>query len=772
MVYPMSAKARQWQEAMRSLVENELMPREIEAEMNDGFVAEEAHAAIFRATEEMGLLYPSLPDESGGRHLSYFEIAVIQEALGRATNGLWGCYHDLSPFLWHTANPWQMETFIRPLIEGRKRVAYAITEPGTGSDVDAIEATARRDGNGWLLNGTKMHVTGANLSDWIIFQAKLEDGRHALFWVENGAPGVTVLRTPRYMHHYRGHHLEMEFRDVHVPADNLIDEKGGGLQWTYAWFRQERMKIAARCCGAASRLIDEALAFARNRVQFGRPIWDNQAVQFPLADSLTELWAGRLMTYDLAQAMDRDDDVKVLHGKCAMAKLFCSEFAHRTADRAVQIFGGRGYMRENVAERFYRELRVDRIWEGTSEIQRVIIADGLLKRGQDALTGAGECAEAQAWRRRLRPFIDAERLPLEEAAEMNDGQIPDDVRERHLRAARDMGLWLPQVPKEAGGGGFSAGAMAGVWEEVGRATNGVGFFFHDVSPFLVRTATPAQMEAWVQPLLDGAMSECYAITEEGAGSDVDAIETTAIQSGNGWVLNGTKWHVTGFNRAGIVIVQARFEDGGRGLFYVDSDAEGVEVVRTPAYSHTYPSHHPVVRFDSVKVTADALIDPEGDGRTWTYEWFRQERLGIAARCCGAASRLIDEALAFARERIQFGRPIVANQAISFMLADSLVELWAGRLMVHRLAEAIDEGEDVKIQHAMCSMAKLYCSEMANRVADRAVQIFGGRGYMREYAAERFYRELRVERIWEGTSEIQRMIIAHNLARRGQDVLIG
>ncbi|MDE0242356.1 MAG: acyl-CoA dehydrogenase [bacterium] len=172
------------------------------------------------------------------------------------------------------------------------------------------------------------------------------------------------------------------------------------------------------------------------------------------------------------------------------------------------------------------------------------------------------------------------------------------------------------------------------------------------------------------------------------------------------------------------------------------------------------------------MTADALIDPQGDGRTWTYEWFRQERLGIAARCCGAASRLIDESLAFAQDRVQFGRPIMANQAISFMLADSLVELWAGRLMVHRLAAAIDGGEDVKVQHALCSMAKLYCSEMANRVADRAVQIFGGRGYMREYAAERFYRELRVERIWEGTSEIQRMIIAHSLAKRGQDVLIG
>ncbi|MBT5434836.1 MAG: acyl-CoA dehydrogenase family protein [Rhodospirillaceae bacterium] len=388
------------------------------------------------------------------------------------------------------------------------------------------------------------------------------------------------------------------------------------------------------------------------------------------------------------------------------------------------------------------------------------------------LTGVGEPEAALEWKRKLRSFIDTECIPLELQADENDGQLPDEVKQKHRQAARDMGLWLPNVPKEFGGAGLSASEIVAVEEEVGRATNGVGFFFHDVSPFLVRTATPWQMETYVQPMLDGERNECYAITEEGAGSDVDAIQATARKEGNGYVLSGLKWHVTGFNKADVIVFQAKLEDGQHGLFYVDRDAAGVEVVRTPAYSHTYPAHHPIVRFNDVKVTADALIDPDGNGITWTYEWFRQERLGVAARCCGAASRLIDEALKFAEERVQFGKPIIENQAIAFMLADSLVELWAGRLMIYRLGQAIDAGEDVKVQHAMCSMAKLYCSEMANRVADRAVQIFGGRGYMREYAAERFYRELRVDRIWEGTSEIQRMIIAQSLVKRGQDALIG
>jgi alkylation response protein AidB-like acyl-CoA dehydrogenase len=145
---------------------------------------------------------------------------------------------------------------------------------------------------------------------------------------------------------------------------------------------------------------------------------------------------------------------------------------------------------------------------------------------------------------------------------------------------------------------------------------------------------------------------------------------------------------------------------------------------------------------------------------------------IAARCCGAAERLIEEATAFAEERQAYGAPIADYQAIQFMLADSLTELWAARLMTYETARAIDEGADLKVQHAQCSMAKLYASEMANRVADRAVQIFGGRGFMRENVAERFFRELRVDRIWEGTSEIQRLIIAAQLRKRGVRPLTG
>jgi alkylation response protein AidB-like acyl-CoA dehydrogenase len=223
----------------------------------------------------------------------------------------------------------------------------------------------------------------------MIFQAKLTDGpkagSHCLFFVAHETPGIAHVRTPAYTHTYRAHHPIYRFTDVRVPAENRIGAEGDGMGFTYDWFRYERLMIAARCCGAAARLIEEATAFARSRPMSGEMLGDKQAVQFMLADSLTELWAARLMTYRTAEAIDAGEDVKVSHGQASMAKLYASEMANRVADRAVQIFGGRGYMRENVAERFYRELRVDRIWEGASEIQRLIIANGLYKRGQAAL---------------------------------------------------------------------------------------------------------------------------------------------------------------------------------------------------------------------------------------------------------------------------------------------------------------------------------------------------------------------------------------------------
>jgi alkylation response protein AidB-like acyl-CoA dehydrogenase len=377
---------------------------------------------------------------------------------------------------------------------------------------------------------------------------------------------------------------------------------------------------------------------------------------------------------------------------------------------------------------------------------------------------------------RARRFVDEDLIPWELHAEAHGGQIPEDEHRTQEAKARALGLSGMNLPKELGGGGFTTLQQVLVSEQIGRVTNALGWCVHTPAEWAPEVMTDEQIERWLKPAIRGERSECYAITEAGAGSDVDAIEATARRDGDDYVLTGEKMHVTSFNRADHIFFQAKIAEGDHAgehaMFVVDKDTPGVRLMREPRYTHTYPDTHAVVAFDDVRVPASQLIGAEGDGMRFTYAWFRYERLMIAARCCGAAERLIEEATAFATERVQFGRPIIENQAISHMLADSLTELWAARLMTYRLAENIDAGADVKIQHAQCSMAKLFASEMAGRVADRAVQIFGGRGYMRENVAERFWREVRVDRIWEGTSEIQREIVADQLVKRGARSLAG
>jgi alkylation response protein AidB-like acyl-CoA dehydrogenase len=388
MSHSLSARERELQETARAFVD-ELIPWEVEAEMNRGELPPDVSKRHHERAAELGLVSINMPEHMGGPGYSMFEQTLIQEQTGRVTNALGWVVSTGPSWIDGVVSDHQMERWIRPTVDGAIHECYAITEEGAGSDVDAIESTARRDGDGYVLDGVKWHVTSANLASYVFFQAKLADGpnagRHVLFFVDMDTPGVECTRVPEYSHTYGHHHWEMRFTGVRVPAENLVGTEGDGMSFTHAWFRYERLMIAARCCGAAERLIEEAQAFAEERVAYGSKIADYQAIQFMLADSLTELWAARLMTYETARTIDAGVDLKVQHARASMAKLYASEMANRVADRAVQIFGGRGFMRENVAERFYRELRVDRIWEGTSEIQRIIIADQLRKRGPRTL---------------------------------------------------------------------------------------------------------------------------------------------------------------------------------------------------------------------------------------------------------------------------------------------------------------------------------------------------------------------------------------------------
>ncbi len=380
--------------------------------------------------------------------------------------------------------------------------------------------------------------------------------------------------------------------------------------------------------------------------------------------------------------------------------------------------------------------------------------------------------EAIARRDRARRFADETLRPFEIHAEMNEGKIPPGDRAAHERAATAMGLPLMDVPKSRGGLELPLLTQVAVTEQLGRITNALGWCYGEAQGWMFEACNEDQIARHIMTLARGEAYFCYAISEENAGSDPSAIATAAERKGDHYLITGEKWHVTSHNHATTVVVQAKLEDGSHCLFFCPADAPGLSIKRTPAYSHTYDHHHPILQLRNLRIPARDRIGAEGEGMDFARAWFRRERLMIAARCCGAMARLIEDATEFAKTRIVSGEAIVNYQMIQAMLADSVTDLHAARLITYEAAAAHDRGEDIKALHGRCSIAKLFASEAAWRVADRAVQIFGGRGYMRENVAERFLRELRADRIWEGTSEIQRLIVARSLAKRGLAGTIG
>ena len=362
---------------------------------------------------------------------------------------------------------------------------------------------------------------------------------------------------------------------------------------------------------------------------------------------------------------------------------------------------------------------------------------------------------------RARVFTERELIPLEQECEDNDGLTPESWA-RAKQATFDEGFNAINHTAEDGGRGFSLFRQMLVEEQWGRATCALW----DI-PW--RPAIP------LRPACRGERRDAYAITEENAGSDPTMVETTAVRDGDGWVLNGEKWHVTSGDIADFFLVHAHVDgDPAKAtVFLVDKDLPGVRLVRTPKYMHTFVFEHPIFAFEDVRLGVDAVLVEVGAGFDLTKDWFVEERLMIGARTMGASARALELSLAFAGERVQFGQSISRFQAVEFMLADMAAEIAAAKSLLYRVvAEASSGRLERKELHAMASAVKLVCSETAGRVIDRAVQIHGGRGYMREQPVERMYRELRVDRIWEGTSEIQRMVIGNELRKRGAELFTG
>lgn len=369
----------------------------------------------------------------------------------------------------------------------------------------------------------------------------------------------------------------------------------------------------------------------------------------------------------------------------------------------------------------------------------------------------------------IRQFVDEVLIPREQEVAETDA-IPQDVAAQ----MREMGLFGLTIPEEYGGLGVTMEEEVRIAFELGRTSpafrsyigtnNGIG------SIGILLDGTPAQRQHFLPKLASGEILSSFCLTEPDAGSDAAALKTTAVRDGDDYILNGTKRFITNAPEAGIYTVMARTDSqikgaGGISAFIVERNTPGLSLGKNDHKMGQRGAHTSDVIFDNVRVPASQLIGGiEGIGFKTAMKVLDKGRLHIAAISIGAADRMLEDALRYSIERKQFGKPIAEFQLIQAMLADSKAEIYAARCMVLDAARMRDEGRNVSTE---ASCAKMFSTEMCGRVADRCVQIHGGAGYVSEYAIERFYRDVRLFRLYEGTTQIQQIVIARNMIREAQ-----
>ena len=366
----------------------------------------------------------------------------------------------------------------------------------------------------------------------------------------------------------------------------------------------------------------------------------------------------------------------------------------------------------------------------------------------------------------LRAFIERELYPHEDEVERL-GQVPPELIEDIRTKALAAGFYAMHMPEELGGGGLDAVTLLLAAREFGRPSTALSVLCGGPTKILL-ACKGEQIETWLKPAIRGERTECFALTEPGAGSDARSITTRAVRDGDDWVINGAKQFISHADLADFIILVTvtGTDETPRGprkrftCFLVDKDTPGVEV--TPLESVCTRGYNPnIIALSDVRVPDRHILGEEGGGFDFANDWLYGGRVMLAASCVGRAGRVLDMCLDWAATRKQFGRTVGRFQGVSFKLADMATEMHAAWMLALDAACKLERGTMTRDE---ASMANLYASEMLGRVTDNAVQIFGGMGLMEEMPIERFWRDARVERIWEGTSEIHRHVIARDLLR--------
>jgi alkylation response protein AidB-like acyl-CoA dehydrogenase len=367
------------QTSVRKFVDEALAPHEREVEQKD-----EIPRALITAMGDAGLFGIGHDEKWGGQGFGKLGYCAAIEQAGRVNACFWnvvGGSAGLCGTAIEIGGPDSVrQRYLPDLFSGKKIGAYGLSEPGAGSDAGSLKTTAKRDGDAYIIDGAKTFITNAPIADVFVIFTNLDPSKGnkgiTAFVVERGTKGLEIGPNDEKMGLHGSTTAQLYFKDMRIPAANRLGEEGQGFRIALGTLDTGRLGLAAHSMGIAQRLLDASVQYAKTRVQFGKPIAANQAIQWMLADAATEIHAARLMVYDAAARADKGERITQ---RAAMTKLFATEMLGRVADAAVQIHGGMGYMRELWIERAYRDARITRIYEGTSEVQRMVIAGGLLE---------------------------------------------------------------------------------------------------------------------------------------------------------------------------------------------------------------------------------------------------------------------------------------------------------------------------------------------------------------------------------------------------------
>ena len=382
MIYGLSDESQMIADTVRSFVEKEIYPHEDLVERT-GEVPAEIAQDIKQKTLDLGFYACNFPESVGCAGLSHVDFAIVERELGRGSMALNHFFGRPQNILMACKGE-QIDRYLMPAVRGERMDALAMTEPGAGSDIRGMKCSAVRDGGDWVLNGTKHFISGAEHADFVIvFVATGEDDtprgpkkRITTFLVDRGTPGFTIRDGYKSVSHRGYKNMILEFDDCRLPDAQVLGDVDGGFAVLNEWLYATRITVATMCVGRARRTFDYALQYAADREQFGQPIGKFQGVSFQLADMITEIDAADLLTIAAADRLDKGIPA---NREIASAKLYASEMLARVTDAAIQVHGGMGLMDDFPLERFWRDARVERIWDGTSEIQRHIISRDLLR---------------------------------------------------------------------------------------------------------------------------------------------------------------------------------------------------------------------------------------------------------------------------------------------------------------------------------------------------------------------------------------------------------